>query len=76
MKFNDIDFDTYLKNYPDENGFYGKYGGAYISPELKKAMADREVYLASVRQRQEEYKASKNQAPGAFNAAGGMTYNF
>ena len=40
--------------------------------ELKKAMADREVYLASVRQRQEEYKASKNQtstapAQGGFN---------
>ena len=42
--------------------------------ELQEAIANREVYLAGVRQRQEEYKASKGQAPanaapaqGAFN---------
>ncbi len=40
MKFNDIDFDTYFKHYPDENGFFGKYGGAYVSDELKRAMRD------------------------------------
>jgi len=40
MKFNNVDFDTYFKNYPDKNGFYGNYGGAYVSPELKKAMAE------------------------------------
>lgn len=40
MKFNDIDFDTYLKNYPDENGYFGKYGGVYISEELKEAMKE------------------------------------
>ncbi len=33
----DIDFKTYLKNYPDDNGCYGKYGGCYITPELKEA---------------------------------------
>ena len=38
MKFNDIDFDTYLKKYPDAEGYYGSYGGAYISPELQAAM--------------------------------------
>ena len=38
MKFNDIDFDTYLKKYPSTDGYFGKYGGAYVSPELKKAM--------------------------------------
>ena len=38
MNFNNIDFDTYLKNYPDENGYFGRYGGAYIPPELKAAM--------------------------------------
>ena len=38
MKFNDIDFDTYLKKFPDERGYFGKYGGAYIAPELKAAM--------------------------------------
>ena len=40
MKYNDINFDTYFKNYPDNNGFFGKYGGAYIAPELKQAMAE------------------------------------
>ena len=40
MKYNNIEFDTYFKNYPDENGFFGKYGGAYIQPELKKAMEE------------------------------------
>ncbi len=38
MKYNGIDFDTYLKNYPDEKGYFGKYGGSFISPELQKAM--------------------------------------
>ncbi len=43
MKFNGIDFDTYLKNYPDKDGYFGKYGGAYISDELKKAMEEIDV---------------------------------
>ena len=38
MNFNGIDFNTYFKNYPSEQGFFGKYGGSYISPELQKAM--------------------------------------
>ena len=40
MKMNGIDFETYFKNYPDEKGFYGNYGGAYISDELRKAMEE------------------------------------
>ena len=40
MEFNNVNFDTYFKNYPDENGFFGKYGGAYVSPELQKAMVE------------------------------------
>ena len=40
MEFNGINFDTYLKRYPDVNGYFGKYGGAYISPELQKAMRE------------------------------------
>lgn len=35
---NNVEFSTYFKNYPDENGYFGKYGGAYIAPELKAAM--------------------------------------
>ena len=40
MKMNGIDFETYFKNYPDEKGFYGNYGGVYISDELRKAMEE------------------------------------
>ena len=40
MKLNNVDFETYFKNYPDERGYFGKYGGAYIPEELKKAMEE------------------------------------
>ena len=40
MEFNGINFDTYFKNYPSEDGYFGKYGGVYISEELKAAMED------------------------------------
>ena len=40
MKFNNVDFDTYLKQYPDKDGYFGKYGGVYISEELKQAMEE------------------------------------
>ena len=40
MQFNNVDFDTYFKNYPDENGYYGKYGGCYITEELYNAMKE------------------------------------
>ena len=40
MQYNGVDFDTYFKHYPDENGFFGKYGGCYISEDLKNAMAE------------------------------------
>jgi len=40
MKHNGMEFDNYFKNYPDKNGFFGKYGGAYISEDLKKAMVE------------------------------------
>lgn len=40
MKIKDIDFERYLKNYPDENGFFGKYGGSFIPEELKPAFIE------------------------------------
>ena len=40
MKFNGIDFDTYFKNYPNKEGYFGPYGGAYVNDDLKKAMAE------------------------------------
>ena len=33
-----FDFTNYFKKYPDENGYFGKYGGCFISEELKDAM--------------------------------------
>ena len=40
MKLNNVDFDTYFKHYPDEKGYFGPYGGAFIQPELQKAMEE------------------------------------
>ena len=40
MEFNGVNFDTYLKNYPNEEGYFGKYGGVYVSEDLKKAMEE------------------------------------
>ena len=40
MIYNGIDFDTYFKNYPNEEGYFGKYGGVYVNDELKKAMLE------------------------------------
>ncbi len=43
--------------------------------EIKKAMADREVYLADVKKKQDEYNASKNSgAASAPAAAGGFNF--
>ena len=45
MKFNGIDFDTYFKNYPSLDGYFGKFGGSYIQPELQAAMEEiRDAY--------------------------------
>ena len=40
MKFNGIDFDTYFKEYPNKEGYFGKYGGSYMPENLKKAMKE------------------------------------
>ncbi len=40
MNFNGIEFDTYFKNYPNKEGFFGTYGGCYVAPELQKAMEE------------------------------------
>ena len=45
MKLNNVDFDTYFKNSPTNDGYFGKYGGAYIPEELKAAMVEiRDAY--------------------------------
>ncbi|MBR7150522.1 MAG: tryptophan synthase subunit beta [Oscillospiraceae bacterium] len=38
MMYNAVDFTNYFKNYPDAGGFFGKYGGSYIPPQLQTAM--------------------------------------
>lgn len=38
MKYNNVDFDTYFKNYPDKDGYFGRYGGSFVPEELQKAM--------------------------------------
>lgn len=46
MKIKDVDFGTYLKNYPDKDGFFGRYGGSYIPDELKEAFREvNDAYL-------------------------------
>ncbi len=40
MNFNNVNFDTYFKNFPNEEGYFGKYGGAYVNNDLKKAMKE------------------------------------
>lgn len=46
MKFNNVEFDTYFRNYPDANGYFGKYGGSYIPQELQAAMDEiTEAYM-------------------------------
>ena len=36
----DFNFDNYFKNYPNDQGYFGKYGGVYVSEELKQAMQE------------------------------------
>lgn len=45
-----------------------------LASELKTAMSDREVYLATLKKRQDDYKASKSQAPTA--TVNGAVFNF
>ncbi len=40
MNFNNVNFDTYFKDYPDEKGYFGRYGGCYIEPKLQAAMEE------------------------------------
>ena len=40
MQMNGVDFETYFKNYPNEQGYFGRYGGSYIAENLQKAMEE------------------------------------
>lgn len=46
MELNGVNFETYLKHYPSEDGFFGNYGGSYIPAELQPAFKEiTEAYL-------------------------------
>ncbi len=46
MKLNGVDFETYLKRFPSEDGFFGIYGGSYIPEQLQPAFKEiTEAYL-------------------------------
>ncbi|MBD3879458.1 MAG: tryptophan synthase subunit beta [Quinella sp. 1Q5] len=35
-----MDYSTYLKKYPTEDGYFGRFGGAYLPPQLVPAMEE------------------------------------
>ena len=41
------DYDNYLKEYPDQNGYFGEYGGNYLdNPELINAFNEYSLSLS------------------------------
>ena len=52
MELKNVDFNTYFKTYPDKNGYFGKYGGSFIQPELQAAMDEiTEAYMTIAQSR-------------------------
>ena len=52
MMLNNVDFEAYFKHYPDANGYFGKYGGSYLTPELQNAMNEiRDAYFTICKSR-------------------------
>ncbi len=52
MEIKNVDFNTYFKTYPDKNGYFGKYGGSFIQPELQAAMDEiTEAYMTIAQSR-------------------------
>ena len=53
MILNNVDFETYFRHYPDDKGYFGRYGGCYIAPELQKAMEEiTQAYFTIAQSRQ------------------------
>lgn len=48
MKLKDVDFETYLKQYPTKDGYFGKYGGSFVCEELQKAFKEIEEAYQSI----------------------------
>ena len=34
MKLNNVDFETYYLNYPNAEGYFGRYGGVFVEEKL------------------------------------------
>ena len=47
MIYNGIDFDTYYNNYPDKNGYFGKYGGVYIDEKTPYYLPQGVFYISN-----------------------------
>lgn len=69
MKYHDVDFDTYFRNYPDANGYFGKYGGSYIPPQLQAAMDEITDRLHDHLQIQQVRKRAAPHPPGVSGAS-------
>lgn len=44
------DFDDYLQHNPDKNGYFGKYGGAFLPPQLEAAFEEITVAYETIAQ--------------------------
>ena len=44
------DYDNYIKEYPSPLGYFGKYGGAYIPPQLENAFKEINEAYATIAQ--------------------------
>lgn len=40
MKLKNVDFSHYFEEYPNAEGYFGRYGGSYIPEELRRAMEE------------------------------------
>lgn len=66
MAKKNVDFSNYLVEYPDDKGYFGKYGGTYIDKKLTKAMeeitdayhsiAQSRKFIAELRRIREEFQ--------------------
>ena len=43
-----LEYQNYLKEYPSKDGYFGEYGGRYLTPELNKAMDEVETAYRTI----------------------------
>ena len=43
-----LEYQNYLKEYPNKEGYFGEYGGRYLTPELNKAMDEVETAYRTI----------------------------